>query len=286
MKTIYIDVYFLINFTVDLLALYFSAFFMKIKASNIRLVLGSCVGGLYAVFGVLFIESPWIMYPLSIVLLIIMCLVAVGGIGFLRFLKYGVSFFLFQTVIGGLVYGGYCALNSMLGDFKLDDVGGENKNLLLLSLLVLLSIGVLKIIISLLGNVRSEKSVRVIIKYKESEECFDAFVDSGNLARDPIDKTPVMLLNEKVFFKIFDIDLRDADKLLTDVKKRIRIIPVSFGGVNKILYAIRADRVYCEVKNKREELNLLVACDDSGTFNGYCALIPLVAMEDINYGKN
>ena len=65
MKTIYIDVYFLINFSVDLLALYFAAMFMKIRATNLRLVLAALVGALYAVIGVLLIDVSYIMYPVA-----------------------------------------------------------------------------------------------------------------------------------------------------------------------------------------------------------------------------
>ena len=79
MKTLYIDVYFFINFTVDLLALYFSSALYKLPTSAPRLMLASFVGSLYAVFGVLFLEDRLIMYPVSLVILAVMVLIVSAG---------------------------------------------------------------------------------------------------------------------------------------------------------------------------------------------------------------
>ena len=49
MKTLYVDVYFLINFCVDFLALHFASRFTKIPTGNIRLIISSALGGIYAV---------------------------------------------------------------------------------------------------------------------------------------------------------------------------------------------------------------------------------------------
>ena len=52
MKTIYLDVYFLINLSVDLLALGIALYLTKIKATKKRLLLSGSVGALYAVVAV------------------------------------------------------------------------------------------------------------------------------------------------------------------------------------------------------------------------------------------
>ena len=57
MTTIYIDVYFLVNFVVDILAAYFSSTFLHLKTSNLRLVAIGAIGGGFAVIDVLWSET-------------------------------------------------------------------------------------------------------------------------------------------------------------------------------------------------------------------------------------
>ena len=290
METIYVDVYFLINFTVDILALHFASVFSKISTSVARLLIAAAIGALYAVFGVLLIEKSEIMHLFACVFLILMVIITSKGVGFYRRVKYTIAVVLFNVIIGGLVYYGYCLLDNV---FKSDDfiqVGGANKNILILSLIVLLSIGVLKLFISVFGNTRCEKKVELAVVYNGLETRFEAFVDSGNMAVDPFDKTPVMLVTAALSKKIFGIDTTCEGSVFKsgyDIKKRMRIIPVSFGGEKKILYGIKPDNIYAVAGKKTEELSLIIATDEKGdSYGGYSALIPLSVLESVQYEGN
>ena len=290
MQTLYIDVYFLINFTVDILALYFSAGFAKIPVSVPRLIISALIGGAYAVLAILFISNQKLMYPISAILLISMILICTKGIGIYRKAKYTIAFLLFQIIIGGFVYYSYCTLDKVMDTENLSNIGGENRNLLILSLIVLLSIGVLKLIISFFGSVRSEKSVKLLVCYEGKETVFEALVDSGNLAKDPFDKTPVMLVNYNKAKEIFGETMCLGDKLTSSdykIKSKIRVIPVSFGKVNKILYGIKPDAVYAIDGTKREKISVVLAVDKEGdNYGGYSGLVPLAALEDVIYGNH
>lgn len=285
METIYIDVYFLINFTVDILALYFASVFSKISTTVPRLLIASGVGALYAVFGILLIEKSWIMYVLAIVFLAIMVLITSKGVGVNRRIKYLFAVVIFNVVIGGLVYYGYCFLNNVFDREDFVNVGGENKNLLILSLIVLLSIGVLKLFIFAFNSTRCVSKTELVVVHNGKETRFEAFVDSGNLAVDPFDKTPVMLINGALSRKIFGIEELTQESLSDcgyELKKRIRIIPVSFGGEKKILYGIKPDNIYAVSGEKNERLSLIIATEEKGdSYGGYSALIPLSALEGV-----
>ena len=290
MKTLYVDVYFFINFTIDLLALYFASIFCKTPTAIHRLIFSSFVGAVYAVIGVVFVIDTKITYLLSITVFSLMVIIVSKNISAYRKLKYAVAFLLFEVLIGGLVYYGYCLLDRLFENAEYIKPGGENRNLLILSLIVLLSIGVLKLTVSFLGSVRSEKNARLIISCFSKEFSFDALVDSGNLAVDPLDKTPVMLINGKLSKKIFGSEVINIDGLssrMIDFRKRLRIIPVSFGGNKKILYGIKPDYAYAIIGKKNEEIKVVVAVNsDEENFGGYDALIPLAALEDIFYGNH
>ena len=99
MKTLYIDVYFFINFTVDILALYFSALLYKLPTSAARLVLSALLGAAYAVLGVLLFDNSALMLPVSALILVGMVLIMSRGVGIRRKLRYGIIFLFFQVII-------------------------------------------------------------------------------------------------------------------------------------------------------------------------------------------
>lgn len=288
-QTLYIDVYFFINFTVDILALYFSSAFAKIFTTVPRLLLGGAIGGAYSVIGILLVENSFLMYPLSILFIVLMVSVTAKGAGIYRKIKYCIAFLLFQILLGGLVYYGYCALDKLPIAEKINGFGEENRNLLILAVLVLFSIGVLKLMMSLFGNTRSERNVKITLKYRGRESELDALVDSGNLACDPIDKTPVMLISSRSADKLLG---EDAELITTPehadygLKKRLRIIPVNFGSCNKVLYGVKPDEAYVHTGKKQIKISLVIAIDAEGRdYGGYTALIPLSALEDVFHGN-
>jgi sigma-E processing peptidase SpoIIGA len=242
------------------------------------------LGAFYAVLGILLINKSYIMLILSVPFLIIMTAIVTNGVGLYRKLKYMFAFLFFQVVIGGLVYYGYCTLDKILKNSDLTAVGSENRNLLILSLIVLLSIGVLKVALSVFGRVRSEKNISLHIEYAGKINEIDALVDSGNLALDPWDRTPVMLITRKMGEKIFGIDLSDPENFdsESEIKKKIRVIPISVGKNKKIFYGLKPDNAYVVSKNKSEKISIVIAVDDEREeFGGYFALMPLAALEDI-----
>ena len=284
MKTIYIDIYFLINFTVDLLTLYFSASLSKIFTTQRRLLISSFLGGLYAVICVIFIDKSWVSIILSPLFIILMVIIITPGVGFYRRVKYCISFVLMQIIIGGLVYYSYCTLDNLLSGFDISSVGEVNKKLLILSVFVLLSICVLKVLLSFFTKVKSERSVEIEIACLGRLTRLTALVDSGNLVTDPFDKSPVMFVDSSTSKRMFSIDFTsfaEIDKLSYEMKKRMRPISVCSVGGERVIYAIKPDEAYIIYKGKKERIRLSVAIGETKSFSGYSALIPLSAVEDI-----
>ena len=282
--TLYIDVYFLINFTVDLLAVYFSCTFSKTRCSVKRMITASLIGALYSVFAVLFFNNKFLIFVISFFIFAFMILIITRGLKIYRKFKYAISFLLFQLFIGGCVYYGYCTLSNYISDKMLEGITENNKSILILSLLVLLSIGIIKLILLFFNNVRCEGSAVIELHLNERHIKFDALIDSGNLAKDPFDSSPVMLIGVNEARKL--VDLPDSaekyDNLLVELKKRIRIIPITRGGIKKILYGIKPDKAFYVKGKCKTEIKITMAIDyDEGVYGGYTGLIPLSALEEI-----
>ena len=148
----------------------------------------------------------------------------------------------------------------------------------------------LKLIILFFGSVRSEKNARLAIEYNGHEIKLEALVDSGNLARDPFDKTPVMLINKKTASEIFGEAISASDdisKFDYSIRSKIRVIPIKRGNINKILYGIKPDSAYVMSGDRRERIAVVLAIDcDEENYGGYPGLIPLTALEDVIYDSN
>ena len=279
MRTLYIDVYFLINFTVDLLALYFAAIFSKVPTGAPRLILSSVCGALLSC-GVVFLEDNAILkFICSTIILFIMSMLGTKRISFVRRVKFIVSFLIFAALVGGGVYYLWEILDKYLYDGLSAVSGGEvNRKMLMFSLIVLLSIGVFKMIVAMFSSHECEDSVSLEIVVMDKSLKVDAFVDSGNLAIDPMDMRPVLFLKRESAQKLLPksvTELSDPDLIEQGIRRRIRLIPITRGEETHILTGIRPDKVTVIRADKTEEISVTLAIDkEGGCFGGYEALLP------------
>lgn len=267
------------------MSLYFAACFSKIPTSTKRLIVASLLGALCAV-GVVFLpEYPLLKLFVATVGLIIMGLVAPKQVSFRRKLKYIFAFLVFEALVGGAVTFIWGLLDKYISDIFVGVKGqAVNRKMLFLSLIVLLSIGVFKMLVSLFSNVESEESVDIEISFLNKTAIVSAFVDSGNLAVDPMDMSPVLLIKKDIAESILpkNIDqICDIDSLDRSIKKRIRLIPVSRGGETHVLVGVKADSVKIIKNDMTEDICVTLAIDkEGGTFGGFKALMPSAALDN------
>ena len=165
MRTLYIDIYFLINLTVDIISLYFASRFSKIKTTTRRLILSATLGALSAVGVVFFPENVWLKLLVSGVSLIIMGLVTPLGASLRRKVKFTISFLVFESLIGGIVSLIWNLFDKYLSSAISDLEGGAvNRKMLFLSLIVLLCIGVFHCFLFCIGAI-----------VMSDKQCWDSF---------------------------------------------------------------------------------------------------------------
>lgn len=285
MRTLYIDVYFLINLTVDIISLYFATILSKTPTTTRRLILAAAFGALCAV-GVVFLPEIVILKIIVGGLgLVVIGAITPRGVSVRRRVKFTFAFLVFEALVGGGVSLIWNLFDIYLANaFESVDGGALNRKMLFLSLVVLLCIGVFKMLVSFFSNIESEGSVEVEITFLGKTTKVSAFLDSGNFAKDPMDMSPVVLLKDDIAKTVLPqniIDLSDIDALDRSVKKRIRLIPVSRGGQTHVLVGVKADNVRIKRMDKYEELRVTLAVDkEGGSFGGYMALMPSAALDN------
>lgn len=289
MKTFYVDVYFLINFTVDTLALVFACRALHIPVRARRVVCAGLLASLYAVGTVFLADRPLIGVLVGVpVLFLFICIVG-HGVSARRLLRLGVVFLALEILIGGGVYCLYGMLDRVLGP-RLSQISGEaeNRRFLLFALIVLLLFGLVRLLMTLLSHAGGVGSVRVrITLFGETLET-EAMTDSGNLLTDPMDMSPVLIVKEAALLPIvkkYPV-LRTGDPAVCDPKmlRRIRFVPVHSAGGDRVLVGFRPDAVTVG----EESVSLTVVLDkEGGTFGGYHALIPASVVGNVeNRTKN
>lgn len=289
LQTLYIDVYFLINFTVDLLAIYFALMLSGVGSSRRRLILSSLLGATVAAVSVLVAVTAVAKLILSLVGLLLIGAVAPRQALFRRRARFLFSFIIFSALFGGAVTFLWDLFDSIIDTPSLIGRGeAVNRRMLLFALAILVSIGVFKMIISFFTDSIGAGKVTLELSFMDKRVTLDAFVDSGNLAVDPMDMRPVLIIKPRVAQKLLPhevIELSDPDLLPRDMRKRIRLIPISRDGRTHVLTGVRIDSVRAVEGDCGEEVAVTVAIDkDGGDFGGYEALMPSAAL--CNVGKD
>ena len=299
MRTFYIDVFFLINFTVDLISLYVCVRVLHARARMWRIALAALLGGAVAV-----VDAFIYTYPLLRVLLfcsgiIGASFIAISVYGIRRRIKFIAVFFTVELLLGGAVSFCYSMLDELFDSLGIKGGGSENRGALILALLVLISIGIIRLLIMIFTDILGERCVRVSITVADTTVEADALVDSGNMVKDPMNMHPVLFIKPDLAIRLVprcvmelnDLDLLDQDRCVMelndldlldqDYRRRIRLIPVTRVGGTHVMTGVRPDRVVVTMNGVSEEVDFTVVIDkEGGSYGGYEALLPFAVIRD------
>lgn len=286
MRTLYVDIFFLINLTVDMLAVYFASVFSAVPTTGRRILVSSALGALIAVLSVVLADKTLLNILWMLAGIIVITAIGAQGAGIKRRFRFAFSFVIFEALCGAVVSFMWNIFDKYLyGIIKNVQGGTVNRKLLILAVSILISLGVIKVIVAFFSDGLNGSKVRVEICFIDKRVELDAFVDTGNFAVDPMDMRPVMLIKRSVANKLFPaelVELRDPDLLDRETRKRIRLIPMSNGGSTHVLTGVRPDSAKIISDKGIEELRLTVAIDrEGGDYGGYEALIPASALGNV-----
>lgn len=285
MKTLYIDIYFLINFCIDVLAFYYASNMAHIKTGNIRLMTLGIIGGASAVIHILN-SSAIILIANIVISILLFALIGATGVGIVRRIKFLVLFLIIQLLIGGCVSFGYGLLDRYVYPWVSDiDDSVANRGALVFAVLVLFAIFVIRLIVLLFTSSTTEKSVTLCMELEGKRYECEAFVDSGNLVRDPISLSPVVFVSAAGARRMgipIDASLDKVEELNKDYQKRIRLIPIKFGGKTKICVGIKFDAVSLKRGDRSECVDAIIVLNkEEKTYAGYDSLIPSCLLNEI-----
>lgn len=297
--TVYLDVVLLENLCMNYIILFATGYLMKIKMKQLKLILSSLLGGIYAVVAYLEILPIYSSFGMKIILSIIMVYIAFHAKGIKSLCKQLIIFYLTSFAFGG------CAF-ALLYFVRPQDILMRNG----------VYVGTYPLKIALLGGIIGfivvhisfktvktklrKKDIIYLVKIKIGEKILEvkAMLDTGNMLKDPISGMPVIVIEKSKLYSLLPNKLLDnIEKMIggesiineieeKDILTRFRMIPFSsVGKQNGIMLGFKADKIEIEkdegIQTKKDVI--IGIFNNTLSKNGsYTALIGLDMLEKGN----
>lgn len=278
-ETVYADVLFVINFSMDVLSLYIAAKITSQKVLTLRLAAGGVVGGIYGVLSLFVPGGRLISLPLSIIMGTLVVAIGLGVRSGKDFILSSILFF----VAGGTISGVMTAIMSITG--RIDNGGGFDLSPRAFALCAAVSAALTLIsgkMYSFTGRVRK---VDIRIAEGNREFCAEALLDSGNLVREPISGRPCVIVRAPDMKDLIPEDLyceviggrSDLSRLSHKTLLKTRLVPIKGVGESRIMLAYRPELIEISEKGRRKQIDAVLLIDSGNGGENYgdtAAIVP------------
>lgn len=295
--TVYLDLIFIENVLMNYIILFATTIIVKNKTNlrQIRLLISSSIGSIYAIIVYLDILSVYSNIFSKIILSIVMVYVAFNPKNIKLFLKELLIFYLTSFIFGGCSF-------ALIYFLKPENVQINNGVFVgIYPIKVTIIAGCIAFIVTLIAFTLNKSKLNTKNQYIEIEVMYKnnivrtkALIDSGNLLKDPISNLPVIILERNEFKKlvseeflkfidgILGGDIQNNKDLQEDLTK-IRMVPfMSIGKDNGMLTGIRIDKIRIITEEGEIEKENVIVCIYNKKFtkdNKYNALVGLNLLE-------
>lgn len=283
-QDVYVDLLFLINFSMDYLCLYICAKIMHRPLRLPRMLLAAAAGGVYSVIALFLPFSPFLDLAADAAVCIGMSAIAFSQKG-RRFSSTLLCAFLFvgiSMMTGGCMTAIFNLLNRL--DLPLGSIESDGISTYLFA------------IIAAAAGFISLRSTAIISRRSNIRECIltvtvngksitvTAFADTGNLVKDPLSGKRIVLVDRNELSKIADIS--QFDDFVNGIARdnptvhSLRLVPVKTASGRSLLCAALPDSLSASVTTKRGKsanisLDALIAPSDiKNSAEGALAVIP------------
>ena len=260
---VYVDVLFLINFSMDAIALYLTARLCSVKYNILRVCISSSLGAIYSLISVFCRFIPLFEIVILVSVSVFMVCISFDLSSFFECVKTTVVFYIASSVIGGIISSLYTLLVGYI-DIP-DSVRGKKISVGLLLILSLVSI-FLSVFLTRLhgsGNMPGKIDLTILVLNKELK-CV-GIVDSGNLLKEPLTNKPVIVIDAKKLTGILsrayldmakDMDFSKTNALTQQEMSVFRVIPASSVCGQGYLLGVNTQRVCIGYKRKNKYCEL------------------------------
>lgn len=258
---LYADVLFVINFSMDFISLFLTAMVMHRKIQKGRILISSCLGGVYGIFDIIVDLNPIIQILISITVSFLICIICFKEKKISSFLIMLAMFWGVSALLGGFMSLLYSAFNKIfyeyIKDYSYSEVYNGARFVIIASIAIIAS----SVFSKMLIKRTSIKTTELIVETDSGHYVLSGLVDSGNLLTEPLTGKCVILVSDNG---------KLGEEILSYPEYKMRYIP--YNGVEKegIIKGIVPKKV---IINKSEK-SAVIASVRKDNFAGYDALVP------------
>lgn len=275
MVYIYGDILIAENIIMNLIIIWLTAYLTKLKTNIIKMLIGSIIGAIYAIL--IYLPSIEILKGISLKLaLSVIVIFVVFSPGKLRdFIKSFTIFYLTSFLFGGIAFALIFMFNNKINPKQVINLSDVTITLLLVTCVIGYFIN--KISFEYIQKRISKESlinkINISIDGKEKEAI--GLFDTANFLKDPISKSPVIVVEYKLVEDILPLEIKDIfiNHQEKDIEKvslsvsysewitKFRIIPYSsLGEDNGFLIGFKTDKISIfEKEHNIEIFNVIMA---------------------------
>ena len=279
-QTVYIDLFFMINFSMDFLCFFLSSQLLSARLRLGRVICASALGGIYACVALFMQVGSAAALLIDILVCVLMC--AVGFWGVAPLWSFSAVYIAVSMTLGGFMSAIFSLLNR--ADLPLGEVEGDGISAWALAILALVSAAITYFGGRFFKKKMSKRYATVKILMGDKQVRLKAFCDSGNLLRDPITARPCIVADLDALGDVVPLPIAEVARgesvaqfssLGSDAARRLRLIPTKTATGEGMMVAMRVDGIFIEGDFGDKELDALVALSPTGKFEGDCrALLP------------
>lgn len=272
--TIYIDVVFLENLVMNSIILIASGIILKKKLKWIRILLASSLGAIYTIIGYVSVLEIYSNLILKVILSILIIYIAFNPQTVKQLWKDVLIFYLTSFVFGGVAF-------ALIYVVKPQDILMKNGLFLgtyPLKTVLLAAIVAFIIIIAAFAIVKTKFSKKdmfceVEVELNNKKIKTRAMIDTGNLLKEPITNTPVIVLEHTLLYECVPKEILDnlesilggelvkiPEEIRSEYISKLKLIPfASLGKQNGMLVGIKADSLkIIQDEQEKESKNVII----------------------------
>lgn len=272
--TIYIDVVFLENLVMNSIILVASGIILKKKMKWIRIILASSLGAIYTIIGYISVLEIYSNLILKVILSILIIYIAFNPQTVKQLWKDILIFYLTSFVFGGVAF-------ALIYVVKPQDILMKNGLFLgtyPLKTVLLAAIVAFIIIIAAFAIVKTKFSKKdmfcdVEVELNNKMIKTRAMIDTGNLLKEPITNTPVIVLEHTLLYECVPKEILDnlesilggelvkiPEEIRNEYISKLKLIPfASLGKQNGMLVGIKADSIkIIQDDQEKENKNVII----------------------------
>ena len=271
--TIYVDVVLIENIIMNYIILFATGLVIKLKISQIRIIIASILGAAYSIIAYAGIFKIYSSFGLKILLSILIVYIAFNPQNFKKMWKYILIFYLTSFVFGGAVF----ALIYVVKPQEILMKNGLFLGTYPLKTAILGAIIGFFIMVTAFSIVKSKitkKDMFCDIEIKLNEKIIKtkAILDTGNLLKEPITNTPVVVVEHTLLYECIPKEILnnlekiiggDFEKLPNNIREeyvlKLKLIPFSsLGKTNGMLLGIKPEYLKVIGEEERVTRNVII----------------------------